>query len=143
VLIFYVTSRYRVPVVPVFIVFAAAALDRAAGAWRARDNARLSKLALFGALASLLVFFPIPQMNFSRSYNSLGIYFDQKGRYEESKRCYLKALSIDSSFADPYHNLALHYHFRAADEAKAQAYEQRAQAIKDYARAHGAQDSGL
>ena len=142
VVVFYVTSRYRIPAIPIFIVFAAAALDRAWDALSRKDLGAIGKIAALAALTAAFAFRPIPAMNFSRSYNSLGIYFGENGRWADSERCYLKAIRLDPYFPVPYHNLALHYHYRAADDEKAAAFENKFLALQDYQRAHGAQETG-
>ena len=143
VVVFHVTSRYRVPVIPIFILFAAAALDHVWEAWLKRDRRELSKFSLLAALAAAFVFYPLPTPNFSRSYNSLGIFFDGKGRWAEAERCYMKALQLDPRFPGPYHNLARLYHFRDADDAKAAAFENKFNALQEYQRARGAKETGL
>ena len=134
--VFSVVSRYRVPVVPLFIIFAAGGLSLARESWLKRDQARLLKFAALFALASIWVFFPVRQLRFAVPYNTLGVYFAHKGRWPQAELCYRKALRISPNFPDPYRNLAVFYQ-AAGDAGKALAFEERYQALKKTALAAG------
>jgi tetratricopeptide (TPR) repeat protein len=75
-------------------------------------------------------------MRFSVPYNSLGIYYAEKGDWLKAENCYRKALEISPSFPDPYHNLFLLYS-DLGDAEKALAYEERYQTLKAAALAAG------
>jgi len=134
--LFSVVSRYRVLVVPFFIIFAASGVEFAWAAWLRRDRASLLKFAALGALASVLVFYPVRRGQFSVPYNSLGIYFAEKGNWLKAENCYRKALQLSPNFPDPYHNLFLLYR-DLGDAEKALTFEQKYQTLKTAALAAG------
>ena len=134
--LFCVISRYRVLVVPIFIIFAASGLNFAWDSWIKKDHVRLLKFAAISALGFVLVFFPVRHMRFAVPYNSLGVYFAHKGRLPQAELCYNKALQISPSFPDPYYNLFLLYR-QAGEAEKALAFEERYEALKKIALATG------
>ena len=131
-----VVSRYRVPIVPILIIFAASGLDCAWDCWLKRDRGRLLKFCALCALTSVLVFYPVRHLRFAVPYNALGIYFDQKGLWLKAENCYRKALEISPNFPDPYHNLFLLYR-NLGDMEKALTFEQKYQMLKAAALAAG------
>ena len=133
---FFIIARYRVVVVPLFIIFAACGLEYAREAWLKKDQRRLVRFAALAALASVLVFYPVRQLRFAVPYNTLGAHFFQKGSAQQAELCYNKALRISPNFPDPYRNLSLLYR-KAGDLVKAQAYEERYQVLKKIAMAGG------
>jgi hypothetical protein len=124
VVAFFVAARYRLPVVPALIVFAAAAVDIAIESFKTRDRRQALKLGLSATLAAAIVFLPMPRGKFSTSYNSLGLYFHRKGEFAKAELCYSKAIMITPGYPDAYRNLSLLYH-HLGDEKKAIAFEQR------------------
>jgi len=136
VCVFGVVSRYRVPVVPIFIIFAAGGLAFVWDSWINKYYSRLFKFAGLAALATMFVFFPIRQLRFAVPYNTLGVYFAQKGNWPQAELCYRKALKISPNFPDPYRNLAVLYH-TAGDAKKTLEFEERYQALKKIALAAG------
>ncbi len=105
-LVFFVLSRYRVPVVPVLIVFAAAAL-----VWL-HDALRTRKREFLYGLALLLVFAAISNRglgveNLSVAYYNLGNRYRAMNDHELAIDQYRKSLAIDASYISAYNNLAL------------------------------------
>jgi len=137
VVLFCVVSRYRVAVVPLLIIFAASGLEFVWNAWLRRDRTRFLEFAALGALASVLVFYPVRRTRFATPYNSLGIYYAEKGNWLKAENCYRKALQLSPNFPDPYHNLFLLYRDLGEIE-KALTFEQKYQVLKTAALAGGA-----
>lgn len=107
VILFFVTSRYRLPAVPVLIVFAAFGLYNGIcdfRFWRARP---LVKLALVSCGAAIFTFWPVEKTSFGTDYNSLAIALKNKGDFESAERYYRKAMEIEPNYPSPYYNLAL------------------------------------
>ena len=136
VCVFGVVSRYRIPVVPILIIFAAGGLAFAWDSWIDKNYSRFFRFAALAALAAMFVFFPIRQLRFAVPYNTLGVYFAQKGDWAQAELCYQKALKISPGFPDPYRNMAVLYH-AAGDDKKTLAFEERYQALKKVALATG------
>jgi tetratricopeptide (TPR) repeat protein len=103
VALFYVFGRYRYPLVPVVILFAAAGL---AAAWVAVRSGRLARIAVFGGLAVLVglaVNRPVASAELARAvmYRNLGVTLARQGEIEravwylgksvEAKPTYLEA----------------------------------------------------
>lgn len=74
VILFYNMSRYRVPVAPVVIIFAAVCLSELAGAARQRRLKTLAASAGFLALAYPLVHQPVKRLDWSTQYYNLGLH---------------------------------------------------------------------
>ena len=127
--LFSVVARYRVAVVPFFIIFAAGGLDGAWDAWLQRDRARLGKFAGLCALASVLVFYPVRHLRFAVPYNSLGIYYADKGDWLKAENCYRKSIQLSPNFPDPNHNLFMLYR-DLGDAQKAQDLEAQYEELK-------------
>jgi tetratricopeptide (TPR) repeat protein len=103
VLLFFVTARYRLPVVPILILFAVQyvlwALERV-------RSGRHRPVLL--SLAAVLLLLPAVNRGFSdadRIYGPeedryLGFYFQSQGRPAEAEEAYRRALGRDSTYAD-------------------------------------------
>jgi 4-amino-4-deoxy-L-arabinose transferase-like glycosyltransferase len=107
--LFIVLSRYRVPVVPLLNVFAAAAGVWIFDALRAR---RVGALALAAAgLAALiaLVHLDLARENLSMAYYNLGNKYKALGHYERAVTQYERSLARDPSYLPTWNNLAMTY----------------------------------
>jgi len=74
VILFYNMSRYRIPVVPVVIVFAAVCLSELAGAVRQRRVKKLAASAGFLILAYPVVHQPVMRLDWSTQHYNLGLH---------------------------------------------------------------------
>jgi tetratricopeptide (TPR) repeat protein len=107
--LFIVLSRYRIPVVPLMIVFAAAGSVWILDTVRVR---RLRALALAApALAALvaLVHLDLARENLSMAYYNLANKYKTLGRYELAVTNYESSLERDPSYLPAWNNLAMTY----------------------------------
>ena len=84
---------------------------------------------LAGALASVLVFYPVRHLRFAVPYNSLGIYYADKGDWLKAENCYRKSIQLSPNFPDPNHNLFMLYR-DLGDAQKAQDLEAQYEELK-------------
>jgi tetratricopeptide (TPR) repeat protein len=107
VIAFFPAGRYRIPVVPLLILPAAGGI----ALWTEVAKRRVSSLLLPAGIAvavGVLSNLGLPAM--SRSFNSdaysdLGFSYQEKGKLEEARREYQKALQIDSGNMEATNNL--------------------------------------
>lgn len=100
-LAFYVLSRYRIPIAPALIVFAAAAVDEAYLDFRRGGVRRAWKWGAWAAGFAILVNFPLPFMSHqvADSHVKLGRYHLERGEVDEAAREFETALEIASDSA--------------------------------------------
>ncbi len=108
-LVFFVLSRYRIPVVPILTVFAAAAGVRLVSLLRRRA---WRPVAL--ALSALLVLSVVANRdmgaeNLYMAHFNVGNKYRDLGRYERAIDSYGKSLAINPGFVSTHNNLALAY----------------------------------
>jgi 4-amino-4-deoxy-L-arabinose transferase-like glycosyltransferase len=106
-LAFFVLSRYRMPIVPILMIFAAHAIARIHRAIRAR-NVRLPALAA-GWLIVLGIFtnLDMGSENLHMAYYNLGNKYRDLGRFERAIESYRRSLAIAPGFVSSKNNLAL------------------------------------
>lgn len=135
VLLFYVFARYRYPLVPLLVLFAAAGLSDARAVLRRRH----AGLALAGvAAAAVFANWPIVPRDWLRavSENNIAVALQADGRYDEAIAHYRRALALRPEYAPALNNLGTT--FRAAgrlDDAIA-TLEQALARRADYPDAH-------
>lgn len=108
VVLFYVTSRYRLPCVPLAIILASFSIVRIVSELRKR-NLRwilgyLSLLAILFVLTGSSLFRP-GNFNFAISYYNLGNYFKRKGDLERAAQEYRRAIQSDPTMAVAHFDL--------------------------------------
>lgn len=104
----FITSRYRFPIVPFLAIFAGIALQaflniKDTGAYRATVGAIIFLLAL------IFCNIGAEKISFATSHNSLGILLKRDGRISEAVSEYKKAARIAPSYPSPYYNLGILY----------------------------------
>jgi len=125
-LLFFVTSRYRMPAVPVLAIFAGFGLVRAIEMLRAKQIMAIGKPALCAGVAMLasLVPYPMPPITMEAPVN-LGISHMMLGQSDKAIAQFREALRINPHYA---------YAYRCLADAEAQAGNFR-DAIRDYKKA--------
>ena len=108
-LLFFVLSRYRIPVVPVLIVFAAHGAVYLLDAWRER---RIRVLAM--GLASAVLFAigshaPIIHQNLGMAHYNLGNRYKEREAWPLAIEEYTRALALDPTYLPLSNNLAWVY----------------------------------
>ncbi len=121
IVLFFVVSRYRLPVVPILLAFAAVALVRGAGALRGAARAAaagvtraaaasaLATAGLFAALSLLVNGNPYrvsERSGFAQCHYRLGIVARQEGRVDAALAEYRSAIDLDPGYAPSRVNLA-------------------------------------
>ncbi len=106
VTMFYVFGRYRFPLAPVLILFAAAALMRVILLLKERDWRSLSYGVVVLFLAAVVVNWPLLPGYDPRAatYNNVGAALSAEGRHEEACGAYERALVREPDFAGARNN---------------------------------------
>lgn len=106
---FYVFARYRFPMVPILVLFAAYALTRAGDAWRDAASVRLKPAAAAALLAAVAVNWPVVSAAGTRalSYANLGIGFADEQRFADAVPFYRTAIDLAPGEPDAHYNLAV------------------------------------
>jgi tetratricopeptide (TPR) repeat protein len=107
--LFIALSRYRIPALPAFAVFAGAGVVGAFDLVRARAWPRLGVAAVVLAAAALLVNFRTPAEHLEMAHFNLGNAYKELGRYDEAVESYFAALALDPGYISTWNNLALTY----------------------------------
>jgi tetratricopeptide (TPR) repeat protein len=139
VALFFVFGRYRLPLVPLLALFAAAGAVESVGLYHQRQ---FTKLAAFGSVlvvAALLVFWPVvgkPGPS-APGYTYLANGYAKEGNIDEAIRSAQAALAIDPSYGVAHYNLANWYiEKRRVDEA-IDHYQQALRVYPRYVEARG------
>jgi tetratricopeptide (TPR) repeat protein len=110
-LLFYVSSRYRMPAAPYFILFAAQGLDRIVQGWRSaaapERTAARARLAV-AALLFVILHVQVDESHLVQEGNvhyNAGVLHYNKKQYEESAREYRRALDVDGKNWRAWYNL--------------------------------------
>jgi tetratricopeptide (TPR) repeat protein len=132
VVVFYVFARYRYPLVPLLILFAAAGVvdlwDRVAGPERAGlprpgseetgrrragsraglSGAPIAAVAAIGLAAAVFANWPLvsAEMNRAVTEHNLGTALQSNGRFDEAIAHYRRAIALRADYAPAYNNLA-------------------------------------
>lgn len=113
VILFYVTSRYRLPIVPAAIIFASFSVVTILAEFKSK-NFRLL-LSYLGILVALFIFTRPAWLkaggnfNYAVSYYKLGNYYLDRGELYLAAEEYKKALEIDASLVECRMNLGTVY----------------------------------
>lgn len=131
----FITSRYRVQVVPFLAVLAAYGVI---GMPRVFKNYK-SKFMVCAAIFLFSIIFAclpiIERIDFETSYNSLGIVLKKQGRFEEAVKMYTKAIQIAPNYPSPYYNLGLLYRDTGQTDLAVQYLNKTIQLAPDFTRA--------
>ena len=142
VVMFFVTARYRVPLVPFLLVFAAAGVE-----WLLRQASRRQRALAAPALVSLFLLANLGQgamdnrMNADAEY-SLAVHLGEEGHMREAMALFESALASRPNYSEAWMNLSVCYESfgrtAAAKAAMKKAYEldpaATAQAIQRFKR---------
>jgi len=105
---FFVCDKLRLPVVPVLMIFAAAALVRGFDLARARRWPPLAGGAAAVALLAVPMYvnwLGLPRPDFALSYAAVGAIHLEEGRLEEAERAFRQCLAINPTFPSAHLNL--------------------------------------
>lgn len=110
VLLFFVTSRYRIAAMPYLLLFAVLALEWIAGAWRARRGRALAgAAAVWGAFLALALTDPygVAHPAYAREHYELGLLAEASGDAAAARGHFTEAIELDPTDPDVYVHLAI------------------------------------
>jgi len=140
VIVFYVFARYRYPLVPFLVLFAAAGCGAALSGPQAwfRSPRRGARPLIVAAAAAVFANWPIVDAQEMRAVteSNLGVALQADHRLDDAIAHYRNAIAIAPAYAPAYSNLATALRDeKRSDEAK-QTYERALQLKPDFAGAH-------
>lgn len=112
VILFFVTARYRVPVLPVLILFSTFAVERLSSMIKKGDFLKFDKYMLIFLVIMIPVNIQIPgysSANPGQGHYSLGVLYSQKGNRVKAKEEFNKALTYNPNLGDAAINLGCIY----------------------------------
>ncbi len=125
VIIFYIFSRYRLPIVPLFIIFSSYAIN-----WFANEikQKEWRKPLFFGIICILFYLFSHIKMNdlksnLAVSHSNMGISYKKLGDSNNAKLEYEKAIKVDPDHALAHYNLGNIYREKGLIEDAIKEYE--------------------
>jgi tetratricopeptide (TPR) repeat protein len=137
VVLLYVFARYRFPLVPFLLIFAAAGLASIV-AWVRRQSRPHLGIG-FATLAALTIAVNVPMLPAARmraiTETNLGAALHEAGRMDEAVARYEKAIAIQPDYLPAYNNLGVTLRTQGRLEDAIHAY-QRGLAVGDYADLH-------
>lgn len=108
-LLFFVISRFRMPAVPVLLIFASVGVFALIDALRERAIGRGAALAAVGIAGALFVHRGLVREDLSMAYYNLANRFLQRGAHEQAIAHYWRSLRGDPGYFPAYENLARAY----------------------------------
>jgi tetratricopeptide (TPR) repeat protein len=134
VVIFYVFARYRYPLVPLLMLFAAAGVFEVQRAWRNR------RFGAFAAVAVAVVFcnWPTVPRDWLRavSENNIAVALQAEGRYDEAVASYQRATTLRPDYAPAMNNLGTALRAAGHVNEAVSTYERALAAHADFPEAH-------
>ncbi len=118
-LLFFATSRYRVPVVPALAVLAGAALTQVYDRIRARRFALLATALAAAALFAWPVHRQVVREDLSVAYFNLGNRYKALEQWDRAIAAYRTAIQRNPSYLPAYNNLAITYERTGENDADA------------------------
>jgi tetratricopeptide (TPR) repeat protein len=138
VVAFYVFARYRYPLVPFLMLFAAAGLVTVPNVVRAR--ALPGGMKALAAVAVVAVFANWPLLNEAWmqavTENNLAVALQGERRFDEAMEHYRRAIAFRSDYAPAYSNLGTALRAQGHRDEAVQAYQEALRLQPDFAGAH-------
>jgi tetratricopeptide (TPR) repeat protein len=138
VVIFYVFARYRFPLVPFLVLFAAVGALSARGLFAASSLSRRAGLMAAMAAAAVAVNWPLlsPTRMRAITETNLGTALHESGRLDEAVARYEKAVGLEPDYAPAYNNLGVTLRAQGKVDAAIAAYERGLRLDADYPDLH-------
>jgi tetratricopeptide (TPR) repeat protein len=132
VVVFYVFARYRFPLVPFLLLFAALGAVSARSLFASLTMPRRALLTGAAAIAAVAVNWPMLSHTRMRAITetNLGSAFHEAGRYDEAVAHYEQAAALEPDYAPAYNNLGVTLRAQGRVDAAIAAYE-KGLALKD------------
>jgi Tfp pilus assembly protein PilF len=138
VIVFYVFARYRFPLVPFLMLFAAAGLVHGPGFIRA--SSRLRRTAVAATVIAVAIFANWPMLSSETmravTESNLGAALQEDGRLDAAIEHYRRAVAIKSDYAPAYNNMGTALRAKGSVDAAIAAYRRAIETLPDYADAH-------
>ncbi len=138
VLVFYVFARYRFPLVPLLMLFAARGLV-ALPDFARHATARQKAIAL-AAVAAAVIFSNWPVLSAATmqavTENNLAVALQGDGRFDEAAEHYQRAVALSPGYGPAYNNLATNLRAKGDVSAAIATYQRLLAAQPDYPDAH-------
>jgi len=112
IILFFITARYRVPILPVLILFSAYTLNWLHSTIKQRNIFEFWKYLIIILVILILVNLSIPgysNANPGQAHYSLGVLYSKKGDKIKSEEEYIKAISYNPNLGNAYANLGAIY----------------------------------
>ena len=138
VVMFYVFARYRFPLVPLLLLFAAAGVT-SLPEWLRLATPRAKALLASGVVASAIVaWLPLLSKPLMRAITetNLAVALHADGRLDEAARHYQRAIEIQPDYAPAYNNLGVMQRAAGRVDDAIATYERALQLKGDYPDAH-------
>jgi tetratricopeptide (TPR) repeat protein len=137
VVLFFVVARYRLPLVPFAMIFAAVAVVRAR-ALAAGVRRRLASAAVLAALVAVVSNWPVYSADASRAIteNNLGTALQEDGRPSDALAHYRRALELDPHYSPALNNLGTALRAAGRADEALRVYERALATSGDVASVH-------
>lgn len=138
VVMFYVFARYRLPLVPLLLLFAAAGITAVPG-WLRTAAPRPKGLLAAGVVAAIgVAYLPLLSKPLMRAITetNLAIALHAEGKIDEATRHYQRAIEIQPDYAPAYNNLGVMQRAAGKVDDAIATYERALQLKGDYPDAH-------
>ena len=138
VVMFYVFARYRYPLVPLLIVFAAGGFVQGVDALVRRRRRVAPALLIAVALVAVFANWPILSATLMRAITetNLAVALQAEGRLDEAIDHYRRAIALQPAYAPAYNNLGAALHAKGRHEEAIAMYQQALGLRPDYPQAH-------
>ena len=109
VVMFYVSARYRLPLVPFLIVFASAGLAALPSIVRTAGRARIAAAAAVVVVVAIITNRPLLSADLMRATTetNLGVALQMDGRLQDAEVHYRRALALQPDYAPAHANLGM------------------------------------
>jgi tetratricopeptide (TPR) repeat protein len=138
VLMFYVFARYRFPLVPLLMLFAAAGLVSAPAF--VRKGRTRDRIAALVGLAGVAIFTNWPAvsaaLNQAVTETNLGAELQAKARFDDAIAHYRRAIELEPGYAPAYNNMGTAFQAKGDSTRAVATYEQALSEWPDYPDAH-------
>ena len=132
--LFFVNSRYRFPVIPIFILFAGYTI------WWGVETAKEKRfkdlsLGIFIFLSlSVLMNIRLFTQNFATSYYGIAVYYMNQGEYDKALKEYEKVLRLEPQMAGVHNNIGNIYYEKGDKERAIKEYKEEIRLFPGHAK---------
>jgi tetratricopeptide (TPR) repeat protein len=125
IIMFFITARYRISIIPVLLIFASMAITYGFVLLGKKENKNLLAYAIIAICASFIVLFPWKPLNDNKflasTYNNLGLFYSANNNNALARQFYEKALIICPTFWKTYNSLG-NFYVEHGEKEKALSY---------------------